>query len=337
MRLWEQYESLGSPTGSLEFLAERVEQWPHYRLGKDRGGRPAILIEHPRGQVGGTLPNVELRFISFWPATACEIGSGDQADSGVFAIIRSKSDDPSAQKLFLGVVGSWIEMLGQSPLLSEVRSGFQRLAGLFEALAEIRPNDAVGLWGELFMIAASASPELAVRAWHADVRELFDFRSGTSAVEVKTTSSKIRKHDFSLEQLSPPAGTQLVVASMMLESTGPTVSLAELVNVVKAQLPQADLRLRVDELVASTLGATWRESAAVRFSPASALSSLRFFRESAIPCVARELPVEVSDVRFKVELDGVPSLDVEAVASISAFHKALAPVSRSVFETRVRI
>lgn len=337
MKLWEQYESLGSPTGVLEFLAERIEQWPQYRLGKDRTGRPAILIEQPRGLVVGALPNVELRFISFWPATACEIGSGQQVDSGVFAIVRSKSDDPAAQKLFLGVVGSWIETLGQAPALSEVRSSFERLAGLFEALAEIRPSDAVGLWGELFMIAASASPELAVRAWHSDVRELFDFRSGLSAVEVKTTASKIRKHEFSLEQLSPAADTQLLVASMMLESSGHTVSLADLVNVVKAQLTQADLRLRVDELVASTLGAAWRESAAVRFSPASALSSLRFFRDSAIPCVERELPVEVSDVRFKVELDGVPPVDLETTTSISAFHKALAPVPRSVFESRVRL
>lgn len=336
MRLWDRFTAFGAPQGSLEFISERIDGWAGFRLAKDRAGRPALLIEHGREAATGTLPNVELRFVSFWPATACEIGSGDSTESGVFAIVRSKADELAVQQLFLGVLGSWIETLGSAPSLSSVRSGFERLAALFEALAEVGTGDAIGLWGELLLIACASKPETVVRAWHADVRELYDFCSGTSAIEVKTTATRIRRHDFSLQQLTPPGDHRLAVASFVLDATGETISLSDLVSVVKSQLQHPELRLRVDEIVTSTLGGSWREGVAVRFNPVRSIVSLRFFRDADIPCVARDLPAEVSDVRFKVELDGVDSLDVREVASASAFHGAVVPATRGAVEARFR-
>jgi hypothetical protein len=325
MKLWELFKELDLPTGTSEFLAERISGWHNYRVAKDQSGRPALLIAQAGDFSADLQPQSELKHVSFWPTAFCEITTAIGRDSGLFAIVRWKNDDRTLQELFLDVLGNWIETLGQHPNAQVIRSGFVRLAQLFETLAEPRSTDVIGLWGELLVLACCSSPELLVRAWHVDIHELYDFQAGKSLVEVKTTTEKIRRHDFSLQQLSPPTGTRLVIVSVLLEETGDTISVAELAEIVKSQIDMPELRLRVDEVIAATLGQAWSELSRRRFNPITAALSLRFFSEEFIPCVERDVPVEVSDVRFKVDLDGVPPTNEAALVAFSPLHAALRP------------
>jgi hypothetical protein len=148
------------------------------------------------------------------------------------------------------------------------------------------------------------------RAWHSDPAELYDFVDGQDIIEVKTTASPPRSHHFSLAQLSPPSGTRLVIASVIAPEGVPGDTLRELVDRIKGRV-SAKMSLRIEVVVAATLGRDWEDAARVRFRTGPALSDLSFFDWEAIPTVSRALPTEVSEVRFRTDLDGLPPLDVD--------------------------
>lgn len=152
---------------------------------------------------------------------------------------------------------------------------------------------------------------------------------------MKTTSARPRKHDVSLAQLSPPLGSTLVLVSVAVEESAPTVSIKELVAASKRRLADPRLRLRVDEIVATTLGADWPQAQDVAFNARRAVAELRFVASNRVPCVDRALPPEVSDVRFKVELDGIEGLEYNELRSKQGLHAALVP-DEQIFNVEAR-
>lgn len=326
MNLLDAFRTLGPPQSenTAAFSAERIVGWGRYRVACDVLGRPALLID-PLTDGQCARPNAELRYVSLWPSAECEVASEGRTASGVFAIIRCKSDDRGLQVLFLDVLGNWVEMLGQEPTIDMLSGAFERLAQLFEALSRPAGREVQGLWGEVLVIAASSDPTLLVKAWHTHPSELYDFQAGLELVEVKTTATRPRRHEISLAQLTPPSGSNAVLASVLVEETGPTVTLIELIEIVKRRLSEPRLRVRVDEIVAETLGANWVEARVVGFNAQRALAGLRFVPVEQVPCVNRALPPEVSDVRFKVELDGAPTLEYRELRSRAGLLGALVP------------
>jgi len=326
--LRELFDRLAMPSGASDFAAERIAGWNNYRIARNRAGQAALLIAHQM-EAGGVAPaDLELRHVAFLSAAECQITSSEGTESGIFAVVRWKTSDGPLQDLFLEVLGSWIGTLGHSPNISTIRSGFDRLAQVFADLERPAIREVIGLWGELLVIACANDPEVLLRGWHVDPYELHDFQAGLDLLEVKTTIAPLRRHDFTLAQLSPPSGTRLVVASMMLSSHGGTLSILDLAQVVKARFANPELKLRVDLAVISAMGDVLQDTVSYRFNPHASASTLRFFDGSRIPCVSRVLPAEVSDVRFKVELDGLAHLSDSALQSISPFHAASRPSLR---------
>jgi hypothetical protein len=238
-------------------------------------------------------------------------------------VVRWKSESSHLQDLCLEVVGSWLATLGAAPSVRTVRTAFDRLAQIFAALDGPSARDVTGLWGELLLIASAEDPEMLVRAWHVEPGELHDFQFGRELLEMKATTTGIRRHDFFLAQLTWPGEARLVIASIMLTSDAPTMTLTDLVECVKARLSTDELRLRVDAIVVATLGAEALSALSHRFNGKASASSLRFFEGAVVPTVVRNLPVAVSDVRFKVELDGLEALsNAEMSAAGSLFRVA---------------
>ena len=314
--------------GEVAFSAEPIEGWPRYRVACDALSRPALLIDTGAAE-GHVRLNTELRYVSLWPAARCEVASKGLVTNEIFSIIKCKSDDEALQEIFLEILGNLIEALGPEPSSVAVSASFEHLAQLFEALTKASTAELKGLWGELLLIAASSNPALLAVAWHAYRSELHDFQSGQQLVEVKTTSVRPRRHEVSLAQLSPPAGSSLILVSVLVEETRPIVSLKALMAIAKRRLVDPKLRLRLDEIVANTLGTDWPCAGDVAFNARRAVSDLRFIAAARVPCVDRALPPEVSDVRFKVELDGVEGAVGEDLRESGGLHAALVPDERA--------
>lgn len=159
------------------------------------------------------------------------------------------------------------------------------------------------------MIGRALNIRQAAAAWHADPSALYDFVAGRQRVEVKSTTGPHRTHQFRLEQLTPPHGTDVVIASFILEETGRGLSIAKLWDEVAGRHELCvGLRNRLSQILAHGLGRDWRKARRVGFDPEAASNGLRLYNATVIPKVDPSLPVEVSEVRFKSELTDTPPL-----------------------------
>jgi hypothetical protein len=298
---------------------------PRYRIARDVAGRPALLVAPVDGASPAVRLSSELKYVSFLPAGVCDVrGSDGTTSTSTLSIIRCKSDIPELQRIFLSIVASWVDTLGEAPSTTALSSGFQRIAQLFEALAQPANSSLKGLWGELLLIAASPDPALLARAWHCFPTELHDFQSGQQYVEVKTTSVLPRRHDVSLAQLTPPEGSSVVLISVVVDETDPRVSVWDLADTVKSRIRDPSLRLRVDEVIAATLGQDWMHARQLGFNVQRAIASVRAYPVGRIPRVSPDFPPEVSDVRFRVELDGTEPLAYNELRDRGGLHAAVA-------------
>ena len=80
--------------------------------------------------------------------------------------------------------------------------------------------------------------------------------------------------------------------------------------------------LRLDLVVAQTLGDSWRQAQEERFDREAAENSLGFFEAKAIPSVDPNLPGGVSEVRFRVDLTGVPSANLSQYRALGGIFGA---------------
>lgn len=185
-----------------------------------------------------------------------------------------------------------------------------------------------GLWAELFIIARSGMPAALIRSWHMMPDGCYDFSFGNQRIEVKSASGRIRLHHFTLEQLHPPAGTTLLVASVFVERAGGGVSMISLVEEIRKQVnDDPELLLQLETTVAATLGENWRAAVDDRFDRQLAEDSLQFYESNAIPSVSPNMPVGVSDVRFKSDLtDVAPAVPTTYRALGGLFGAALSSV-----------
>src|SRR5207302_1201199 len=101
---------------------------------------------------------------------------------------------------------------------------------------------------------------------HVAFDDKYDFTRHDQRFEVKTSSTRLRVHHFSRDQLMPPAGTRLLVSSLFVERAGGGVSLAEMIDQVLARVNHdPHLALKVEHVVTGLLGDTWRNSMNERF------------------------------------------------------------------------
>ncbi len=173
------------------------------------------------------------------------------------------------------------------------------------------------------MRARDSSTVLA--AWHTNPEDLYDFSAGNQKIEVKSTTGRARQHHFRLEQLHPPEGTTLLVASILVERTGAGASVIDLAQKIRSRLDnRPELLMHIDRLIGLTLGESWRYAVEDNFSVEAAETSLAFFEPSVIPSVSLNSPVGVSEVRFRSDLTTAPAADLAAYRKMGGlFSEAL--------------
>jgi len=326
----EIFESLprAHPSGALPSFATAVIPGGPHRLGKDAQGVAALLLAAEHTETSTRSVPLELEHLVVQYAVPCLIWKEDgSSEEAIFTLIRCREPDRVLTGYFLGVVDSLVPLLGSSPSEGRVREVVGHLVELFRALQTPRRKTVQGLWAELFLIAQAASPQELVRAWHAAPDESFDFSSPAQRLEVKSTVGPARQHYFSLEQLVAPAGTRVLVASLFVERAGGGVSVSELSSRVQSRLGgDVNLMLKVEQVVAASLGQDWRLGLEESFDIDRAAESLAFYRSSSIPCVDPNLPAGVSEVRFRADLGDLRPVDARELQRTSGILRAAAAV-----------
>jgi len=273
-------------------------------------GSPALLIGTVGKVLEGSPPPVRLENLSVEHRVLCRVWYGTKVvEEGVFTVLKCPSADGSVRDYFLRVGGPLLLALGNRPSDQQISELVDALVEMFRALAEPPRKSVQGLWAELFLIDRSRAVQLMCAAWHQSPDERYDFSAGRERIEVKSTAGRARRHHFSLEQLTPPATATVLVASVCVERAGGGTSLRDLMAKVKARLASApDIVVRIDSVVAATLGQGLLAGLEEAFDEQLAAESLAFYKAEAIPKPG-QVPIGVSEVRFVADLSAVTPID----------------------------
>ncbi len=299
----------------------------NYWIAKDSDGSPVVLLTLTEPATRRHAPPIVLEHLTVQhDVNCCVHNPGGGVDDARFTVIRCVSGDTALNNYFLRISTQLIATFGRDPRAADVSLGISRLVALFRALSGPARTLLHGIWAELFLIARASSPTTLLQCWHVDPTDTYDFNAGDQRVEVKSSQTTIRSHHFSLEQLSAPPKARVVVASVFVQSSGGGVSIPDLVDAIRVFAVRApQLQLRVEEIVASSLGESYRSSSQCRFDLEVATRSLKFYDAESIPSVNPLVPPQVSRVQFVSDLAGCCELSRMEVQSAGGLLAAIVP------------
>ena len=293
-----------STISSCSFSAIPVEPDNAHKLGKDEGGCPCLLVSTGPTTKGRPRVPLVLENLAVLFDLSCHISAlGQVPQLGTFTVIKCVSADAAVRSHFLALLPGISAALGRTSDKTKIASVVEDIVELFRALSAIPKREIQGLWGELLLVHEARDAVALAEAWHAESTDRYDFNRGAERIEVKTASRRPRRHHFTLEQLTPPAGTRLFIASMFVESSGAGASVFDLLDAIGLRLGRRpQLHLRLTRLLHQTLGTAWQTARNIRFDVEAAKQSLCYFDAISIPRVALPLPEAVSDVSFVADL-----------------------------------
>jgi hypothetical protein len=236
------------------------------------------------------------------------------------ACLRSDLDDLFTE-LCVDVLGA-IEELSTNPVKALYRV-LDRWKALFQAQGiPLGPEQLAGLFGELTVLnRLLAKDPSAHRLWLGPEGHRHDFTGGTTAVEVKatTTSEGRRPRIHGLDQLEVPEGGNLCLAWFRLQRVSGNVA-----GIAFVDLVEQTLRLCDDEgAVLNLLGVVgYRSTDSDRYHDVRfAISEERWYRVgpgfpglTGQALVEAGVPVSILDVEYTIDLSG------EAPAPLSSDH-----------------
>lgn len=302
--LAELFAALRPLEGDTEamFRAAVVPGHEPHRIGRDVEGRPALIIAPASGE-DAYAPNITLERLTVQHGVRCRVErpDGDATEAAGVTVVRCL--DRTLAPYFLDVAPALLGALGAEPHRDHVGRLIDQLVSLFRAASSPARGTVQGVWAELLLIATATDVAVAAEAWHARPEDRYDFAHGPVRVEVKCASGPERSHFFSLDQLRPIDGVEVIVASVLAPPSPSGLSLGDLVSTVTERLePQPDLVLHVMRTVAATLGSSLQRAMAERFDDAQAAQTLAYYWSSDVPSVPPELPSSVTAVRFRSDL-----------------------------------
>ena len=315
---------------SCSFTALPLAAGSGHKLGKDEGGGPCLLIAtgtatKTQSRVPLVLENLAVLF-----DLLCQISSPiAPTQTGTFTVLKCVAADSAVRSYFLSLLPGISAAIGRTNERSKVAAVIEDLVELFRALGAPPKNEIQGLWGELLGIHEARDPLTLASAWRCQSGDCYDFNIGAERIEVKTTSQSPRRHHFSLDQLCPPAGTRLIVASIVIQRSGAGLSVFDLMDTVRKKTPrEPQLHLRMTRQLHDTLGDSWQSARNVRFDYEAAVESLRYYEGSQIPKISPPLPEGVSEVSFVVDFQGMTPLILKSLTNTDVLLRALFSTKR---------
>lgn len=320
--MFEAYLQLPQPTTKATYAVESGSGW--CRVGRSSEGFAVLVLRFERES-----PSREgraLSLITYQPPAAIEVVGQGSTDERA-AILECKTSDQALVEYFFRIVRALIVDSPTTRDENEFMRALDRVIALFRALSKPGRSSAQGLWAELAMLVWAPVPHDAILAWHSNPRELFDFSTGATRLDVKSTAKPVREHEFLLDQLNTEDSGHTLIASLMLETSDHGPSISDLVESIRLRTPgMQPLHAHVVAIVTESIGQGWREAGEVRFDLASARENLRVFEAGQIPSVSKTLPFGVSHVRFTSKLDGAEALSLVQAREIAPLYAALLPV-----------
>jgi hypothetical protein len=311
--------------GSDTFSIEPIAGAHRHFLGKDGAGGPALLLQVLDSD--GELPGpIILQHVIAQHGVRCRL-SGKNAESTeeTVTLVRCVSSERVLREYFVRVSELAARQLGESPSRQAVNRTIRQLTELFRAFEIPTRKSVQGLWAELLVIDSAANPESMIRYWHVDPEEAFDFSETGNRLEVKSFGGQGRLHRFALRQIRPQGQVDVLIASVRAERSTGGATIADLLASIHGRGISADSGLKLDAVVASSLGDVAASALALPFDLQRGRESIRFFDARVVPSIDPILPSGVFNVKFDALLDETRALAFTELHARSALFASSIP------------
>jgi hypothetical protein len=306
LNLFAAYQSLPPASSAVDFSAFQLPGRRPDFLAKASDGGPVFLLQD--SSPANYSPSIELKHVLVQFHCTCRVATTGGALEDQFAVISCDASVAELHEVFVRCLAAAVEQLPVQAGTSELQGCVQTLLNLFQALGRPSSRELTGLWAELFVIAKSKNVGHAMRAWHADHFERFDFSWPTGCLEVKAAAKEQRQHEFALEQLQPPFKGAGCVASLLLQAMSGGVGVVDLANEIEVRIADNPLlRQRLWENIAAALGSDFSERLDRRFDPSYAERSLAVYSMGDVPAPEQPKDLRVTALRFRADLSTVTS------------------------------
>ncbi|CAJ3034478.1 Uncharacterised protein [Burkholderia pseudomallei] len=306
MSLIAKFQTLPCAISAADFTALQLPGPRTDFLAKGSDGGPVFLLQD--SSPAAYAPAIELKHVSVHFHSTCRVTTAGNAVENQFAVISCDANAPELHEIFIRCLAAAVEQLPIVAATSDLQRCVQSLLDLFRALSRPGSREVTGLWAELFLIVKSRNAVQALRAWHADPFERFDFSWASGCLEVKATTNEFRRHDFALEQLQSPLGGAGYVASVMLQAQSGGVGVVDLCNQIEVCVAsEPDLRQKLWDNVAAALGNDYSKSLDRAFDASYAARNLTLYAMGDIPAPQQPSDPRITSVRFRTDLSTVTS------------------------------
>ena len=320
MNLIDLFDSLSFPEEGNEktFNAIPIPEYPNYRIAINVEGNPVLLLSVANTVKDIALKNFRLKYLQLEQNVECKISENDKSIFQTFTVITFTSNDRNLQEYFLRISETLVKTLSSKATQQQIISSLNKFVEVFRALTDTPTNTVHGLWTELFLIDNSVNPKQLLNYWHNLPEEKFDFNSGEEKIEVKSNSNFERIHTFSSEQINPPKGTQVLIASIFVRQSNEGQSIQQLVDTITMKVQNdTELTDKLNNIVCKTLGNSLEQSIRIKFDYNIAKDSLQFYKHQDISKIEEiHIPNEVSEVRYKSDLSSIHSIDLTTYQGI---------------------
>lgn len=260
-----------------------------------------------------SIPNITLELLSVQYNLPCKVVEESvEPQDDVFSIITLQSADENLQRYFIEIILMVLSKLPASPSCRELSYEVENIISIFTSLTETSHDKVQGLWTELLVIERSSHPDTLISAWHSSPDSKYDFTMGRDKIEVKSTAKENRIHRFSLDQLSPSANSNLLIASAFVRESGEGehgLSIRDLYNCICSRVTGINTALKLYTVMAKTIGKDLRKLDSEFFDYTTACDTLLFYDARNIPRINKDhVPEFVTGVKFDSDLTHISDI-----------------------------
>jgi hypothetical protein len=183
-----------------------------------------------------------------------------------------------------------------------------QLKSLFANRLKFEIDDAIltGLIGEMIILLAADDTSLAMKYWHSNIDDKFDFSGSNFRLEVKTTTSHERNHHFSSSQIPGNVPEKTFVASVKIIRVESGCTIQEITSELQSRL-SSDEALKLHGVVQGTLGVPVDLLSEYQIDLEASLSGVKIIKSLYVP--SPEANEGVLSMNWLANLDNVPEIE----------------------------
>ena len=306
MDIYDQFLSIPCAMSDAIYAAVSLSTRRKDFLVKGVDGAPIFLL-HDASEAKYS-PGVQFRHLTAQFHSTCRVHTDDTDIQDQFALVACDGAKTDMHELFVRCFSAAIEELPVDSGTRELNASIQKLLDLFRALAQPSGREVSGLWAELYVIAKCGNVSAALKAWHDDPFDRFDFSWGNGCLEVKSTIHAARLHEFALEQLAQPTNGVGYVASLLLQPLTGGLGVLDLAHSIEEAMQHSPaLREKLWNNIARALGSDFSEKLDKRFDVSYVERRLLVYAMSDVPKPDQPVDKRVTSIWFSVDLTTVES------------------------------